>query len=388
MIILLVVCKPPSKNSPLAQIDMAVYSGAMLHLTGISLQSFRNYALQTVQFTGKNTLIAGPNAVGKTTILEAISLLSNGESFRAEDTEEMIQLGSEYGRVQGRVNNNDEIVTLEVLLTRGVVQGKKTQKRLYSVNNVRRQKRVFLGNLPSIVFRPEDLRLIEGSPSRRRQFLDNMLAQSDRQYAASLKTYEEALRRRNRFLHDVREGLQPRSVLSYWTQTILKHGEILQDARQKWVNLTEEVPFPLLFSLEYQPSVISEERLAQYADAEVAAGHTLVGPHKDDIIVKLPVGKSVEPMPVAAFGSRGQQRMGVLWLKTVEFGWLQKSFGAPPLLLLDDIFSELDVEHRQQVTQLLTEGQVIITTADPASQAEIEQWTGSLSVVSLESTHE
>jgi DNA replication and repair protein RecF len=261
---------------------------------------------------------------------------------------------------------------LEVLLTNGLVNGRRTQRRLYSINNVRRQKRLFLGQFPVVIFRPEDLRLIEGSPSRRRKFLDTVLAVTHKQYALALHTYEDALKRRNRLLSLVREGEQPRTVLTYWTQAILKHGQIIQAARAEWLYTSTQVDFPLPFTVKYLPSVISEERLAKYAENEIAAGHTLIGPHKDDFIVKLPLAVQPDlPLPIAGYGSRGQQRLAVLWLKFAEYSYLETTLTQIPVLLLDDILSELDDEHRRFVFALLGKGQVIMTTADSALIPEL-----------------
>jgi len=269
-----------------------------MHLTGISLQHFRNYTQRTFLFPHQTTILVGNNATGKTSVMEAIYLLSTGESFRAEEVAEMIQLENEIGRVKGKIvipaeagiqsaTNDPTITELEITLTRGEVQGKRTSSRLYAVNQVRRLKKNFIGQFFAVIFRPEDMRLIEGSPSRRRQYLDNILSVTSRDYAASLKTYDDSLKRRNRLLWQIQEGLVQRSILTYWNSLLIKHGQILQEQRRQLCAFLATVEFPHSFVIEYLPSVMSAERMTEYADKEIAAGHTLIGPHKDDFVVHL-----------------------------------------------------------------------------------------------------
>lgn len=364
----------------------------MAVVSGISFHHFRNHRLMTVFFPELTTVIVGENACGKTSILEGLHLLATGKSFRAEKVEEMIQMGAEVGRVQGKVVvpkkedqdldednvNADDSEQLEVLLTRGIVQGKKTHATLYSVNGTRRRKKDFVGHLSTVVFRPEDMRLIEGSPSRRRHFLDEPLSTVYRQYAESLTTYEQTLLRRNKLLHAIKEGTQHAGGLQFWNLSLIKHGEIVQQFRREFVAFCNSVAFPVPLSAEYQPSVMSAERLAQYAQTEIAAGHTLIGPHKDDLIVKLQlpdeVGDTIsQPQPIAAFGSRGQQRLAVLWLKLCELHFLQTKTGQQPLLLLDDILSELDIHSREIVMGLLGKGQSVISTTEQSVVEELKQ---------------
>lgn len=345
-----------------------------MRITTLALTQFRNYDSRTFQFDQPTTILVGPNAAGKTTVIEALHLLATGDSFRAGRIEEMIRFEQELGRVVGKVAAEEEEIELEVMLTRGEVQGKATRKRLFSINNVRRSKRKFVGNLLTVVFRPEDMRLIEGSPARRRSFLDTPLTMIDREYNRALSTYTQALTKRNRLLTQVREGEMPRSALTFWTMTILKHGQILQQQRRQFLNFFSTVDFPLPFTIEYDWSEISEERLAKYAEREIAAGYTLVGPHKDDLIVKLAVETeelTEQKRDIALYGSRGQQRMGVLWLKTCELMYLEQQTGQRPVLLLDDILSELDVEHRQHVLELLNGNQAIVTSAADSVIEEI-----------------
>lgn len=359
----------------------------------MSLHNFRNYSSRSFSFSKSTTVIVGPNAVGKTSIIEALHLLSSGDSLRAGKIEEMIRLDQELGRVKGLVESEsgvegslksteelDNDVELEVLLTRGLVQGKRTLKRHYLVNGIKRQKRKFIGNFLSVTFRPEDMRLIEGSKGRRRSFMDTPLNMIDAQYARSLKVYQQALVRRNKLLWLVREGESSRSVLTYWNMALIKHGQVVQEKRRKFLNFFQKVEFPLDFGVEYAVSIISQQRMARYQDREIAAGHTLIGPHKDDLIVKL--GDS-QISQLDAYGSRGQQRMGVLWLKVCELEYISDKKNQQPVLLLDDILSELDHHHRQRVLSLLKRGQSVVTTTDKNLVADIRKIVNDLKLITL-----
>ncbi len=380
-----------------------------MFLSGISLQHFRNYTNKTFLFSKPLTIIIAPNATGKTNLLEAIHLISTGESFRAGKVDDFIQVNQELSRVKGKVMEKEEIpnhrapdgrsavrddkdtlkslsslstptttesAEIELLLNHGVVSGKRVSKKIFSLNGVRKQKRSVVGTLPTIAFIPEDLRLITGSPSRRREFLDTILTQIDQQYLVSLTTYDQTLRRRNKLLQQIREGETPRTTLSFWNLSLLKHGMYLQQKRSDLVAHINQIDFPLQFQVEYDLSLLNEARLSQYSNQEIAAGHTLVGPHKDDIVVKFSISKSQfsspttqqhnhsTTFPLFTHGSRGQQRMGVLWLKLGAFEIMRQKLGKTPLLLLDDIFSELDAQNRQRVLDLAKTTQTIMTSAE------------------------
>jgi DNA replication and repair protein RecF len=393
-------------------------------LTGLALQNFRTYKSFTLKFEKKVTAIVGPNASGKTSIVESIALLSTGNSLRAGKIEEMIQFEAELARVKGvvldvddggeftkdadgGVNNieltHDQVgedkvakstnrsaktqlskaqlsktqppkTELEIILTRGEVAGRSTQRRIFSVNGVRRRKKDAVGHFHTVVFRPEDMRLIEGSPSRRRNFLDTALAALFPAYEYALRNYEQILKRRNKLLQQVREKEQPKSSLHFWNINLIKHGEVIQKHRRDFLVTFDQVDFPLKFTVEYDQSVISEKRIAQYLDKEILAGYTLVGPHKDDIFVFL------KDIRLDTYGSRGQQRLGVLWLKFCELEFLREK-SPKVILLLDDILSELDVTSRQIVLSIFDGYQTIITTTDDKIVIEVKKKVGDLQLL-------
>lgn len=331
-------------------------------LTGVALQNFRQHRSLTVSFPSQSTVIIGQNATGKTTVLEAVMMASSGNSFRATKIEEMVFFDAELGRCKVKVLHDGEPDEIEVIVTRGMVQGKHTQRRLYSVNGAKKRKKDAVGKFFTVLFRPEDMRLIEGSPSRRRSFLDTPLANLHYEYAVSHKTYEQTLKRRNKLLQQVRDGEQPKTTLQYWNMNLVKHGKVLQKYRRDFLATFAAVEFPVPFSIKYEVSVISEERVVEYLPREIAAGHTLIGPHKDDISFFIQDGK--RSLNVATFGSRGQQRLTVLWLKYCELQYVQAVSGQQPVLLLDDIMSELDDDSQHIVLETLKKYQSVVTSTD------------------------
>lgn len=353
-------------------------------IQSLSLQNFRNFSMQSLNFA-HSTLIYGQNGSGKTSIIEAINLLASGESFRASRVEEMLRLGTDLGRVQGNFLGSDgEAIKLEVMLTSGELQGKKTAYRLFAINDLRKSKKKFLGNLAVVTFRPEDLRLVEGSPARRRSFLDGALALVSEPYRLALNSYEQTLRRRNRLLLQVREGENSRNILNYWNLSLIKNGRLLQQERERLIDFIREVVFPFTLNIEYLPSEISQARQSEYLDREIAAGHSLIGPHKDDFLLKFSdTSKGIEDLSLLAYGSRGQQRLGVLWLKLAELQFLHDKIGFQPLLLLDDIFSELDEKSKDMVLQLLGDYQSVLTTAAAEMLDELKTRVPGLAVLLL-----
>jgi len=270
--------------------------------------------------------------------------------------------------------------TLEIILTGGEVAGQPTPSKKYLVNGVSKRMIDFVGNLRSVLFWPEDLELITNSPSLRRKYLDLVLSQVDREYRRCLLSYEKGLRQRNRLLERIRDEGISRSQLLFWDQLLIKNGGMLTDKRQQFIEFINNFQFSIFnfqsnplpcrqagnfqFSIYYDKSVISQTRLEQYAREEVEAGTTLVGPHRDDFNIRIYSDESELGRDLSAYGSRGEQRLSVLWLKLGELEFISQKTGERPILLLDDIFSELDNKHRELVLQIIPKQQTIITTTD------------------------
>ena len=334
----------------------------------IKLTNFRNFGKKSLDFAQKITVIVGENGTGKTNILESLFLLSTGKSFKAKLESESISYDETLTRVTGEVEENK----LEVVLTKDVIGWPK--KRLL-VNGVPKRSIDFAGNFKTVLFGPWDMDLVTESPSIRRKFLDSVLSQVDREYRRSILSYEKGLRQRNKLLWSIRETGVSRSQLLFWNQLLIKNGDYISSKREEFITFANSTPSlnDQKFEIEYDRSVISEGRLEQYKNEEVASATTLVGPHRDDFIFKVALDKE-KMRELAAYGSRGQQRMGVLWLKLAELAFVELQSGEKPTLLLDDIFSELYHEHRDLVMKVANSQQTIITTAD---EHFIEDFKGS-----------
>ncbi|BCX14364.1 MAG: DNA replication and repair protein RecF [Patescibacteria group bacterium] len=349
----------------------------------IDLLGFRNFRSKSIGFSSYTTVIFGPNASGKTNILEAVFLIATGKSFKAKIEEDMINHDLEIARVSAIVSDNinqddSKETKLEVVLTRGEMflnnsSFQKIPRKKLLVNGVPRRLIDFAGNLKVVLFAPQDLDLVTQSPALRRKFLDYVLSQVDREYRRSVLSYEKGLRQRNKLLLKIREEGLSRSQLLFWDKLLIKNGDYISRAREEFISFVNNAKFeePLSdFEIEYDKSAISEARLEEYAQEEIASATTLVGPHRDDFIFK---SKSKKNRDLAFFGSRGEQRMAVLWLKIAESYFIESKTKEKPVFLLDDIFSELDHKNRLIVFDFLKRedvysqikiGQSIITTAD------------------------
>ncbi len=336
-------------------------------IKSINLINFRNFKRKVIDFSQKVTVILGPNASGKTNILEALFLLSTGKSFKANIEEEMIGYKSSIARL--RSTSYDGQASLEVVITRG--DNDWPRKKLM-VNGVPKRLIDFAGNFKVVLFGPWDLDLVTQSPSLRRRFLDSTLSQVDREYRRAILSYEKGLRQRNRLLFRIREEGLSRGQLLFWSQLLIKNGDYISGKREELINFINSKGDlnNTMFEITYDRSSISEGRLKQYAEEEIAAAATLVGPHRDDFLFKIQVNKK-ETRDLAIYGSRGEQRMGTLWLKLRELAFIEEKTRSAssgqaekPTLLLDDILSELDHPHRDVVLSIIGNQQTIITTAD------------------------
>ncbi len=333
-------------------------------LKNLSLQNFRSYKKQSFEFAANTSLIIGNNGVGKTNLLEAIFLLATGSSFRAERDEQMVFYGQEFGRVSGQVGERELAVVL-------------TKPKRFLVGGVPKRKMDFIGNLRCVLFRPEDIDLILGSPSARRDYLDFVLEQVDRDYRRSSLSYKKGLRQRNKLLERIRENQAERKQLLFWDKLLIRNGGVITSKREEYLEFVSRkiAKRGMPLRLHYDKSVISELRLKQYGGNEIAAAKTLVGPHRDEFMFIYQRAGYLEK-DLAIYGSRGEQRMAVLGVKLAELEFMDPprvdeatrveagQSEQRPILLLDDIFSELDHEHREAVLRLLEKQQTIITTTD------------------------
>lgn len=329
-------------------------------LEKLALQHFRSHQQKVFSFDPQLTVIIGQNAAGKTNLVESIHLFLTGKSFKSEKEGQTIHFGENFARIKGIITGEDDKQVLEVLFS---LHGATAQKK-YLVNSIPRRRVDFAGKIPVVLFTPEDLLIVSGQPSARRTFLNDTLEQLDRDYHGALTTYTKALRQRNALLDQAREtGMRDEKRFVYWDELLIKAGGYVTKKRAELIaDINARVKELFSFTLEYDSSLISAERLAKYKHAEMGAGVTLVGPHRDDVFIKTPHPVSEQLEDVKYFSSRGQQRLVTLELKLAQIEMFTQQLGKQPLLLLDDIFSELDSAHISHVLKMMDRCQTIITT--------------------------
>lgn len=324
-------------------------------LKKLQLQNFRNYQRQEFEFASGVSLVVGSNTSGKTNLLESIYLLASGKSFRAQVEQEMIRAGKEVARVKGKTEEEE----LEIILTRGEIRGERVAKKQYLLNGVRKRKMDFVGCLRAVFFGPEDLDLVVDSPATRRNYLNMVLEQVDREYRRASLSYQKGLRQRNRLLEQIRDRGLSRTALFFWDKLLIENGEIMTQKREELIDFINDQPgYFNDLRVVYHKNLISPARLEKYKDREVGAAMTLVGPHRDDFEFK------DKDRSLHAFGSRGEQRTAVFSLKLAELKFVVQKTGESPVLLLDDIFSELDHERRKRLLEVIPQQQTMITTTD------------------------
>ena len=346
-------------------------------LESITIQDLRGYGAADLAFGPGPHLVVGPNAAGKTSLLEAIVLLAWGRSHRTSSDGELIRWGRDLARVEGRVGND----VLEVAIQRSGADGSGGRKRI-RVNGVGRRAGALGRHLRVVLFAPEEMLLVIGSPSLRRAAIDALAAARFPAYADDLGTYGRTLQQRNSLLRAIREEQATRDQLQFWDETFLDTGGRVVAARHA---LLEQLAQPLAaahreiapdeaaageLTLRYvtnAPQLPGESardalarRLVDTAEKELWNGSTVIGPHRDDLAFDL-AGRDL-----AGFASRGQQRTAILAFKLAELDLLTQLDGHPPLLLLDDVFSELDPERRSHLVRRIADlPQAFVTTTTP-----------------------
>lgn len=325
-----------------------------MFLKELKLKNFRNYSGLSLKLTHKPTILLGDNGAGKSNILEAIYFLSTTKSARVELDAELIKEDEEVAIVEVKLESSQEN-DLEIAISNSKMGFSKRLK----VNGVPRRSVDFIGNLPAVIFYPSDINLITGSPSLRRWHLDLSLAQLSSAYKKNLTLFEQVVTSRNKVLKRIREGESDLSELIFWTDELIKYSKVVVNLRVEFFEFINKLVTPLGdFKFEYKQNILSRERLEQYSAREIAAANTLIGPHRDDFIC-LYDGKNL-----SKFGSRGEQRTGTLAFKLSQLEFMAKKLGTRPILLLDDVFSELDAKHRDYVTKIASLQQTIISTVE------------------------
>jgi DNA replication and repair protein RecF len=375
--------------------ERAAAASATMELTRLALADFRSYGAAELLPDPGLTVVAAPNGAGKTNLLEAIHVAITGRSHRAAVDADLVRHGAEFGRVRLELAGGtaDGGATIELVLP-GIGPPPGVRKRL-TVNGVARRSATVAETARSVLFRPEEMLLLVGSPGERRRFLDGILAQRDRRAARDLADVGRILAQRNALLRAIRAEEAELDALAFWDEQLAGVGarvmrarlEALRDLAERIGPLHDAVAAPAdrgaSVGLAYvdglreawadradprermptddELSDAYRRRIADVRQREAWNGVSLVGPQRDDLRADL-AGRDV-----AAHASRGQQRTIILAMKLAETELLGTD-GPRPIVLLDDVFSELDPGRAARLSDLLTgRGQVIVTTADPGT---------------------
>lgn len=344
-----------------------------MKLTNLQLQNFRNYESVQLEFTDGVHVFIGENAQGKTNLMESIYALAMTKSHRTTNDKELIGWNKEFATIKGTVEKTATKTNLELQFSK--------KGKIAKVNYLE-QKRLssYLGNLNVILFAPENLTLVKGSPQNRRKFVDMELGQMSSLYLYDLVEYNRVLKQRNTYLKQLAiKKKQPDEYLEVLSEMLSELASKIVFHRLDFMKQLEALAIPIhdqlslgseKFSVSYQATIPLEDGLTPsqmkeiYIDQfkknqtrEADQATTLIGPHRDDLIFYL------NEIPVQTYGSQGQQRSTVLSLKLAEIELMKLSTGEYPLLLLDDVLSELDDDRQTHLIKAIeNKVQTFITT--------------------------
>lgn len=320
-------------------------------LTNLKLTQFRNFKSLIFEFAN-TVVVVGRNGVGKTNLIESIRLLSLMKSFRARADQEAIQFDGAYFRVEGALlDDTNHTVTLYL----GKDEAGKLTKQVKLDGAAKRLTEV-IGFVKTVLFTADELNLIAGVPQKRRHFLDFLLSQLDYKYLFALSQYKQVLRQRGELLNWIKLGQASAEDLETWDLPLVEHGQYILKQRQGLAAFFNQIlPQELRFEPKFTP--LNVEALHSSRRRDIELGATTVGPHRDDFELSLN-GKSLQK-----YGSRGEWRRSVTLLKVAEVEYIFHISGKKPVLLADDLFSELDLGNRQLV-EFRNVGQSIYTTPE------------------------
>ena len=337
-----------------------------MYIKEIELYNFRNYREQKISFNDKVNIFLGNNAQGKTNLLEGIYLNAFGKSFKSIKDKELIRFGEDFCRIKTVINKNDEDETVEIVITN---DGKKGIKR-EGVKLKRTSE--LIEEYYMIIFSPEDLKIVKEEPEKRRKFINRELCQIRKGYLSDLNNYRKILKQRNAYL---KEYQVDDNVLDIWDLELAEYGSKIISKRKEFIEMLGPVCNDInekitggkeKLDLKYEPNVYSEddakaffyELLKEKREDDKKNRTTGRGPHKDDLKI------SSEGIDIRKYGSQGQQRTAALSLKLSEIAIIEKETGEKPILLLDDVLSELDNERQMYLINNLGDNQLFVTTTD------------------------
>jgi len=332
-------------------------------LKKINLFNFRNFREKSVNFNPFVTILLGENARGKTNILEAIYCLAKGKGFREQKEEELINFEKNKTKIEGIFEEKDQQFIYQVLIER--TNDNRIIKK-YLIDKTKKNWREFVRqSIKVILFFPEQLKVINGAPEERRDYFDKFLSEVDEEYRKRLNNYFNGLKKRNKLLETFSEEKKDVFLedLYFWNKYLIKESSYLIEKRKKYCDFLNKNPFldNKEFFIDYQPNVIDEKKLNLIFKEELRQKKTLMGPQRDVFLIFI---KDAKYKNIHLFGSRSEQRLGFFWLKMNEITYFEKNFRIRPILLLDDLFSELDSKNRQLILKLVRNYQTILTTTE------------------------
>lgn len=328
-------------------------------LKQIHLYHFRNFEKTVFNFNPFFTLIIGENAKGKTNLLEGIYFLVNGVGFREEREAELVLLGKDKGWVEG-VSGQEANFHFRIVLEKKEMG---VEKKFY-LDKAKKNQFHYKSNLPKVVlFSPEQMEIITDSPASRRNYFDKFISQYDFTYKNHLINYDNALRKRNKILEKEEREEKLKEELKFWDEYLINQAKYLTKKREDYINflnkhrqLNEKK-----FLIKYLKNELNQQRLKEVFEEERRFKKTLIGPQRDDFQIFL--GENFEKN-IHIYGSRSEQRLALFWLKINEINYWEEATTSKPIILLDDIFSELDFHHKKLVLDLVKKYQTIATTTE------------------------
>lgn len=327
-------------------------------LQQIRLIKFRNYQDSVFKFNPFITVVIGKNSVGKTNLLEGIYFGYHGVGFREKKENQLIKFGESEARVDLTLIEKEEKNLFQIILQ---MENSKTKKIFY-VNRVKKTASFYQKEIEGIVlFAPQQIEIISASPDTRRNYLDHILSFFHPNYKTALINYKNALRRRNKLLETTTNWQNLKLELKFWDNFLENEARIITQIREEYINFlnkNNQIDNRSFF-VQYQKNLFTKERASQYFEKEIKIKQTLIGPQKDDFHI------FAQDKDIHFFGSRSEQRLALFWLKINEINYFEKQLNKKPLLLLDDVFSEFDLENQKLILNLIRKYQTVLTTTDP-----------------------
>ncbi len=333
-------------------------------LKSISFHNFRNFDKKQYKINPYLTTIFGDNALGKTNLLEGIYFILKGEGFRESKEEQLIIFNEKNGYVDAKIENkkNKDISNLRIDLTINDFGLSKT----YFLEKTKKGRHSYLKNLiPVVLFSPEQIEVIDRTMSYRREYFDKFLSEIDSEYKKCLTNYNQALRKRNKILESSFNSQNLDVELDYWNKLLIDNGSYLIMKRREYIFFlnSNSIIDSKKFKIEYKENKINKERFTESLQKELLIKRTLVGPHRDEYNIFM-IDKSSVKKNIHMYGSRSEQRLSLFWLKINELKYLEDFFKKKPILLLDDIFSELDHNNQKLIFNLIGNYQTVVTSTE------------------------